>query len=558
MGKSVAWVGILMSASLLLGCGGGGHLPTSVPNFPSNAPLPASRLTAAEVAQIVERAARAANDNTMVIAVVDRAGRVLGLFKKANAPDTYTTTNGQTFSPEAVAVALARTAAFFSHDQAPLSSRTVRYISGRHFPPGVQNTPNGALWGIEHTNRGFVRADNLAGLVLPDFTGWLEPLVGMVTGKADLADTDATAVNPGGVPIYKNGHCVGGIGVTVGSAGIPSAAPSRADYERNMAIAEWAAFHGAFGDDPTQFLGAFLQTLPPPKFVVVDGIALPFVRNTQPPAGVMPDGSGFPTPMGNWVVDPATNPSIGQPLPDEMGVQDANGAYLLGPIAADLNADGNPTMAEVNAIVQACIAIANRTRAVIRLPVGSRCRFVFAIAVPDTPPNPPRVVAVYRMRDATMFSVDVAVTKAVNMVHFNTVKGQEELGLRTHRSGQPWALTNRTLNFGSQPFYPPGIDGSAPGPFFNLFQDDFSNPGTQGGGRGIVWFAGSVPLYRNGVLVGGLGVSGDGVEQDDYVAVLGNPNGFPGYEPPVDRRIDNLVLNGVRLPWLKFPRNPEG
>ena len=557
MGKSVAWVGILMSASLLLGCGGGGHLPTSVPNFPSNAPLPASRLTAAEVAQIVERAARAANDNTMVIAVVDRAGRVLGLFKKANAPATYTTTNGQTFSPEAVAVALARTAAFFSHDQAPLSSRTVRYISGRHFPPGVQNTPNGALWGIEHTNRGFVRKDEPAGLVLPDFTGWLKPLVGMVTGKADLADTDATAVNPGGVPIYKNGHCVGGIGVTVGSAGIPSAAPSRADYERNMAIAEWAAFHGAFGDDPTQFLGAFLQTLPPPKFVVVDGIALPFVRNTQPPAGVMPDGSGFPTPMGNWVVDPATNPSIGQPLPDEMGVQDANGAYLLGPIAADLNADGNPTMAEVNAIVQACIAIANRTRAVIRLPVGSRCRFVFAIAVPDTPP---RVVAVYRMRDATMFSVDVAVTKAVNMVYFNnTAEVQaEELGLPPHRSGQPWALTNRTLNFGSQPFYPPGIDGSAPGPFFNLFQDDFSNPGTQGGGRGIVWFAGSVPLYRNGVLVGGLGVSGDGVEQDDYVAVLGNPNGFPGYEPPVDRRIDNLVLNGVRLPWLKFPRNPEG
>jgi hypothetical protein len=84
------------------------------------------------------------------------------------------------------------------------------------------------------------------------------------------------------------------------------------------------------------------------------------------------------------------------------------------------------------------------------------------------------------------------------------------------------ALTNRTLNFGSQPFYPPGIDGSAPGPFFNLFQTDFTNAGTQGGGRGVVWFAGSVPLYRNGVLVGGLGVSGDGVEQDDYVAALGN------------------------------------
>ena len=553
MGKSVAWVGILMATSLLLGCGGGGHLPTSVPNFPSNAPLPASRLTATEVAQIVERAARAANDATMVIAVVDRAGRVLGLFRKANAPATYTTTNGQTFSPEAVAVALARTAAFFSHDQAPLSSRTVRYISGRHFPPGVQNTPNAALWGIEHTNRGFVQAGNPAGLVLPDFTGWLAPLVGMVTGKADLADTDATAVNPGGVPIYKNGHCVGGIGVTVGDAGIPSAAPSRADYERNMAIAEWAAFHGAFGDDPTQFLGAFLQTLPPPKFVVVDGIALPFVQNTRPPAGVVPDNSGFPAPMGTWVIDPATNPSVGQPLPDEMGTMDADGAYLLGPLAADLDQDGMATVAEVDAIIRQCIAVAKRTRAVIRLPVGSRCRFVIAVADANG-----AVVAVYRMRDATMFSVDVAVTKAVNMVHFNTAVGQGALGLPPHPSGQPWALTNRTLNFGSQPFYPPGIDGSAPGPFFALFQTDFNNPGTQGGGRGVVWFAGSVPLYRNGVLVGGLGVSGDGVEQDDYTAALGNPNGFPGYEPPPDRRIDNLVLNGVRLPWLKFPRNPEG
>ncbi|MFZ8829044.1 MAG: hypothetical protein ACO2PK_11610 [Armatimonadota bacterium] len=73
MGKSVGWVGVLMLA--LWGCGGG-HLPTSAPNFPSSAPLAASHLTAADVAQIVERAARAANDNTMVIAVADRAGGV--------------------------------------------------------------------------------------------------------------------------------------------------------------------------------------------------------------------------------------------------------------------------------------------------------------------------------------------------------------------------------------------------------------------------------------------------------------------------------------------------
>ena len=38
---------------------------------------------------------------------------------------------------------------------------------------------------------------------------------------------------------------------------------------------------------------------------------------------------------------------------------------------------------------------------------------------------------------------------------------------------------------------------------------------------GVVFFPGSAPLYRNGVMVGGLGVSGDGVEQDDYVTAGG-------------------------------------
>jgi hypothetical protein len=53
-----------------------------------------------------------------------------------------------------LAVNLARTGAFFSNNQAPLSSRTVRFISGIHFPPGISFTPNAALYGIENTNRG--------------------------------------------------------------------------------------------------------------------------------------------------------------------------------------------------------------------------------------------------------------------------------------------------------------------------------------------------------------------------------------------------------------------
>ena len=69
---------------------------------------------------------------------------------------------------------------------------------------------------------------------------------------------------------------------------------------------------------------------------------------------------------------------------------------------------------------------------------------------------------------------------------------------------------------------------------------------------GIVFFPGSAGLYRNGVLVGGLGVSGDGVDQDDYVT----NGGTLGFEAPLAIRADQILDQGVRLPYQKFPRDP--
>lgn len=103
-------------------------------------------LSNAEVDSIVKTAAAALNVNTATIAVVDRAGRVQAIFHQPGA------SSSQLVDDQAVGVA--RTAAFFSHNMAPLSSRTVRFISGVHFPPGVVNAPNAALYGIENTNRG--------------------------------------------------------------------------------------------------------------------------------------------------------------------------------------------------------------------------------------------------------------------------------------------------------------------------------------------------------------------------------------------------------------------
>jgi uncharacterized protein GlcG (DUF336 family) len=165
------------------------------------------------------------------------------------------------------------------------------------------------------------------------------------------------------------------------------------------------------------------------------------------------------------------------------------------------------------------------------------------------------IIGLYRMADSTVFSIDVAASKARNMVYFSgAARSAADL------TGVPMgtAVTSRTIGYGAQPFFPPGINGSAAGPFFNLYVRDVANPCTQGfqvagpNQSGVVFFPGSVPLYRNGILVGGLGVSGDGVDHDDYVA----SGGSAGFEAPTAIRAEQIVVQGVRLPYLKFPSNP--
>jgi uncharacterized protein GlcG (DUF336 family) len=502
-------------AILLLGCGGGSGAPVSPPPVPAVQPL-----QVADVQNIVQAAVNSANVD-MVVAVVDRAGFVLGVFRTQNAPATAVGNFGQTLDANDVAVALARTGAFFSNDQAPLSSRTVRFISGIHFPPGVTNQPPADLYGIENTNRGCTLVNTAA------FQNQIPPSLalgggfglGVLTGKADAMDSNSLAVNPGGVPIFYQNVVVGGIGVVTSSS--------------NLNVAEYAAFVGS----TTQRSGpsdSFGPTPAAPGVVFIGGIALPFVAQTALPVGV---SVGPVAGAGSFFVAPAD--SVGQPPEGD----------LITPAAGPL---GGLSATDVQTILDNAEATANTTRAAIRLPIGSRARMVIAVADLDG-----TIIGLRRMQDSTVFSIDVAASKARNMVYFNS-SARTAADLNQVPMGT--AVTNRTISFGAQPFFPPGIDGTAPGPFFNLFLQDLANPCTQGmqagpanvNKSGIVFFPGSAGLYRNGVLVGGLGVSGDGVDEDDYVT----NGGTLGFEAPANIRADQISINGVRLPYFKFPRNP--
>ena len=469
-------------------------------------------LTAADVDAVIQSAAASVNSEAMVIAVTDRQGDILAVYRKPAAPPTATANFGIQADTNEVAVALARTASFFSNNQAPLSSRTVRFISGIHFPPGIPFTGNAALYGIENTNRGCgFNTTFLPGQSVPASRSidGSQPGLGILTGKADLNDSDPTAVNPGGVPLFKQGAVVGGVGV----AGVP---PN---------VAEFAAVSGSAG------AGFFVPLpLPDPGEVIIDGIALPFVNQTTRPAGY---SAG--TADGLYVVGPLDSPG---PAPEgDLIPQQA------GPV-------GGLTLDDVQKIVNNAIAEANQTRAVIRLPLGSRARFVIAVADLDG-----TLIALNRMPDATVFSIDVAVAKSRNVIFFSgPTRTPNDL------PGVPagTAVTNRTISFGAQPFYPPGVDYSTPGPFFSLYKFDTQNPCTQGSQpanpnqNGIVFFPGALPLYKNGVLVGGLGISGDGVEQDDFDSAAA----AAGFEAPPNIRADRVIDQRVRLPYLKFPRNP--
>jgi len=608
---TVTWITALSLGSLVLVSCGGGNGSVAPPQPDEQDP---QVLAGDEVLAIMQQAARAV-PAAMAVAVTDRRGVILGVgtnfsFDYAAACTSCPPSN---ITPPAgcadcatinYSVQLARTAAFFGADQTPLTSRSVRFLSDVHFPPGIHNTAAAALFGIENTNRGcsFDAATDPLETQIPRPRSLLAQLDNLKC--QDGSDLNPNSVSgcttgiltlPGAVPIYKNGRMAGGIGVAlrgvtlqpdpVAAADDPTVILRRDDQNIAFTVAEFAA--RAFAGDSVRLViptivpkglagvcaptpgiatpaccvsGCFLGMLPAARLpfdavIFVDGIAIPEVAENPPVSGV---GTG--TLINNFIIAPPAGPTpVGTPAASQ---------WLIGPNPSSAGAE--PLSAnEVQQIVDAGIAQARLTRAAIRLPLDARTAMVLAVS--DTTGQ---LIGLFRMSDATVFSIDVAVAKSRNVIYFSspTIETIDTLdcpapGL-TSCSATPFfpkgtAMTNRTLGFAAQPFFPSGIDGTTPGPLRRVFVDDSEQlctngqqpPGSFPGRKnGIVFFPGSAPLYKGGTVVGGLGVSGDGVEQDDVVTAAG----IAGFEAPPAIRADQLLVrDGVRLPYLKFNRKPQ-
>jgi uncharacterized protein GlcG (DUF336 family) len=610
---------------------GSQYIPLIGPPAPTQDP---SFIAKNEVEVLLERAAAASASTDAIIAVVDRGGHILGVRVESGVSSAITTnTNNLVFAIDG-AVAEARTGAFFGNNDAPLTSRTIQFISQTtitqrevesnpsitnlnstiagpglvapigihgHFPPNVPLTPQVDLFNIEASNRdttvknGVTLAHrfNINGAFLPSYYPanlQLSPpdSYGFISGLEPTAKPRGIGTLPGGIPIFKNGHVVGGIGVFFpGQTGYADEENSALSSNFNPAKrdrsleAEYMAFAALGGSAGAGFRIGTLDGVAP-----LAGFDLPFGRidlvgitldifgpgGVQGPENLVRFGQTLGTGKHNDGTNEPVQPGgTGLPI-DGLPVIDG---WLVTP-----HAGGGLTAEDVTRIIVQGIQQAEFTRAAIRLPLDNRARFVFAVTDKDG-----NVLGMYRMPDATVFSLDIAVAKARNVAYYaNAAKLQAVDQVAGVPAGT--ALTNRTFRYLALSHLPEGIDFAPPGPFSilndggtdpttglnigaplpasaftSVMGHDVFNPGTNFhdptnplNQNGIVFFPGAVPLYKNGQLVGGLGVSGDGVDQDD-VATFAASNGFG--VPLTIPRADQTYYKGIRLPYQKFNRNPD-
>ena len=507
------------------------------------------------IAQAVSKAV--ALGQPVTVSVTDKEGHLLGTFQMTGAPaNTLVRSVGRagqgleniSVPSQFASISKAGTAAILSSGGNAFSTRTASFIIQEHFPPGIDNTPGGPLYGVQFST---LKCSDIA-------------IAGLPLGLSGDA---------GGYPIYKNGVAVGGVGVEGDGLYTVDRVPTDLDQPGEEVIAVAAVR----GFDTPNLIRA--------DNILVAGIRLQFANLANPSVPTqIPFGS-----LPGAVIDPILAAPASDFIPRTL-----NGVSGQASVRFPTIAGSSLTAAEVDQILGNAAATANITRAAIRQPIGSNARVSMSVVDTDG-----RVLGVFRQFDAPVFGLDVAVQKARSVNFFSRNDAAAKLNAAgmgsyvTRAAADGIALngtiafSDRGLGFLHRPLFPDGINGTAAGPFSTLLADwsPFNNglqldlvknailtmpicrtaaytkremlppcpctmvPELK---NGVQIFAGAVPLYRGSTLVGAIGISGDGIEQDDLIAA----GGAAGFAPPEAMRSDQVFVRNVRLPFLKFPPRP--
>jgi uncharacterized protein GlcG (DUF336 family) len=303
---------------------------------------------------------------------------------------------------------------------------------------------------------------------------------------------------------------------------------------------------------------------------------------------------------------------------------DGSGHVLYQPTAGMMPTGGQAiSAAEAQVLMTSALNVAYSARAAIRIPTNSFAQVTVTIVDLDgnvlaqarTPDAP--VFGADVSRQKARSSVFFSRTDAAAKINAITAPASTAPGTFADYISRSETLVEPTVfadgiawaevSIGdiSRPYYPDGIDGNGPGSLslpinlwsvfstglqLDLVAQDILN-GTTGappppagcanigltgkpelpivsGGKtqladGLQIFSGATPIYRGSTLVGAIGVSGDGIQQDSMISYLGLQNfsePTSGVTPlanaPTAIRADTLAPGGINLRYVNCPASP--
>lgn len=618
-------------------------------------------LTTAEVGRIISQAAQEAQARNVAatISVVDRVGNVLAVFQMTGATARLRVTSGKgiartngleevqdTFSnlgatgsptTRLAAIAKAITGAYLSSSGNAFTTRTASQIVQEHFNPGESSAPSGPLFGVQFSQ---LPCSDLSVRFATNGnpTGLVDATAGPKRSPLGLS------ADPGGLPLYKAGVVVGGIGIeTNGTYTVDLSV-----MDRDSDVEEIVALAGQSGFAPPDDIRANRIFVEGKSLRYTDQDVNVLVRNPANAPAFANGTGGNLVAVNGYYAGAALIAGTAYGNAESGFAADPNGDYngvggvvfvlfdgATPPAArfrprdsiSPTTAAGGMTTAEVRQIIRSALTVAFASRAQIRRPLSSQVQVT--VSVVDGAGN---ILGIARTFDGPIFGTDVSLQKArtatllssttagtylgtFNSTVGGTPAGQNANGvtIANYVTAVRGVLGNNALQDGtafadrsggnlSRPYLPDGIIGASNGPLsypiatwspFNtglqldavfdniaahvLFTDVGGANNDTGAtcsaftaaagtlitriSNGFQIFPGSVPIYRNGSVIGGIGVSGDGIDQDDMVSFLGLHNAGlalgtgVGNAPPA-RRADQLRGPGGFLRYVNCPFKP--